>query len=195
MDELLPETLRASIPQLGEASAEPDPIVWVKLLCEAAGWTWCVMEMQELHTDAIFYVYAVGWDEELTYINRSDMELLAAQAGTRVEYDPTFTPCPLSEVVKHERGDGPKFSLGQVVATPGAVEALERNRQHPTSFMRRHIRGDWGELDAHDVAENEYALAHGVRLLSAYTLKDGTRIWIITEADRSTTTVLLPEEY
>jgi hypothetical protein len=170
-------------------------MVWVKLLCKAAGWTWYVIEVQELHTDAIFYVYAVGWDDELTYINRSDMELLAAQAGTHVEHDPAFTPCRLSEVVVHERGDGPNFSLGQVVATPSAIETLERNQQSPITFVRRHGKGDWGELDAHDVVENEYALTHGLRLLSAYTLRDGTRIWIITEADRSATTILLPAEY
>jgi Protein of unknown function (DUF2958) len=195
MDELIPEKLRATIPQLGEASAQPDPMVWVKLVCEAADWTWYLIELTELHTDAIFYVYAVGWDEELTYINRSDMELLAAQAGTHIEYDPTFTPCRLSEVMAHERGDGPKFPLGQLVATPGAIEAFEHNGQSPITFVRRHSKGDWGELDAHDVVENEFALEHGVRLLSAYTLKDGTRIWIITEADRSVTTILLPEEY
>ena len=88
-----------------------------------------------------------------------------------------------------------KFPLGQVVGTPGALEALQRTNQHPLEFLLRHAQGDWGEVDAHDQQENNYSLTHGLRLLSAYTLADGTRIWIITEADRSATTFLLPSEY
>lgn len=61
--------------------------------------------------------------------------------------------------------------------------------------LRRHARGDWGDLDDEDRAANEAALKHGARLLSAYHTKAGTKFWIITEADRSATTVLLPEEY
>jgi hypothetical protein len=63
------------------------------------------------------------------------------------------------------------------------------------AYLVRHIAGDWGEVDEQDRRENELSLVHGFRLLSAYTLKNGTKIWIITEADRSVTTVLLPEEY
>ena len=89
----------------------------------------------------------------------------------------------------------PKFPLGQIVATPGALKALAVNSQEPLEFLRRHIVGDWGELDENDRAENELSLQQGFRLLSAYRLKDGTRLWIITEADRSVTTLLLPSEY
>jgi hypothetical protein len=195
MSQLLPEELRANIPQLGEPEDEQDPMVWVKLSSEALGTTWYILAVQWLDMDAIFYGYVVGWDEALTHFNRSDLELLEAQEGITIECDSLFTPCRLSEVIIYERGDGPKFLLGQVIATPGAVDALERNRQSPTTFMRRHIKGDWGELDAEDVAENEFSLVNGLRLLSAYTLRDGTRIWIITEADRSVTTILLPSEY
>jgi hypothetical protein len=88
-----------------------------------------------------------------------------------------------------------KFPLGQVVATPGALAALQSTGQSPVPFLQRHSQGDWGELDPEDVQENEFALTYGLRLLSAYTLKDGTHIWIITEADRSVTTILLPSEY
>jgi hypothetical protein len=63
------------------------------------------------------------------------------------------------------------------------------------AYLVRHIAGDWGDVDAHDRRENELSLVHGFRLLSAYTLNSGTKIWIITEADRSVTTVLLPKEY
>ncbi len=63
------------------------------------------------------------------------------------------------------------------------------------TYLSRHLTGDWGDLDAEDVAGNEVSLREGFRLLSAYHLPDGTRIWIITEADRSVTTLLLPDEY
>ncbi len=88
-----------------------------------------------------------------------------------------------------------KFSLGQVVSTPGALDALSRAGQDAWEFLGRHITGDWGELDEHDRRENELSLQKGLRILSAYHLTDGTKIWIITEADRSSTCVLLPEEY
>ena len=88
-----------------------------------------------------------------------------------------------------------KFSLGQVVGTPGALAALAQAGQAPLEFIGRHAAGDWGELDEEDRQENERSLTDDCRLLSAYSLKDGTKIWIITEADRSSTTILLPEEY
>jgi len=81
------------------------------------------------------------------------------------------------------------------VATPGAIAALERARQPPTCFLARHAIGDWGELEPTDVAENEYILIHGFRLLSSYQTDAGERLWIITEIDRSATTLLLPEEH
>jgi hypothetical protein len=88
-----------------------------------------------------------------------------------------------------------KFPLGQIVSTPGALNALAEAGQTPLEFIRRHAMGDWGELDEEDRVENERSLIQGLRLLSAYCLRDGTKIWIITEADRSATTLLLPEEY
>ena len=88
-----------------------------------------------------------------------------------------------------------RFPLGQIVATPGALAALEEAGDSPAAFVRRHAAGDWGNIDEHDQQENEFSVEHGLRLLSAYTLSDGTRIWIITEADRSATTLLLPSEY
>jgi len=88
-----------------------------------------------------------------------------------------------------------RFPLGQVVATPGALRAIEAAGQSPEEFIRRHAAGDWGELSEDDRLENERSLVDDCRLLSAYSLADGTRIWIITEADRSATTLLLPDEY
>lgn len=88
-----------------------------------------------------------------------------------------------------------KFELGQLVSTPGALTALSEAGQTPMEFIRRHSAGDWGELDDHDRTENMFGLKHGFRLMSVYTLSTGEKIWIITEADRSVTTILLPEEY
>jgi hypothetical protein len=89
----------------------------------------------------------------------------------------------------------PLFTTGPIVATPGALSALERANQSPAEFLRRHVAGDWGELDSHDIAENEYSLTHRFRLLSSYRTTAGETLWVITEADRSVTTLLLPEEY
>ena len=88
-----------------------------------------------------------------------------------------------------------KFQPGQIVATPGALEAFRASGEEPLPFLQRHLTGDWGELDERDVRENELSLERGWRILSCYRLRNGTRIWIITEADRSATSVLLPEEY
>ncbi len=88
-----------------------------------------------------------------------------------------------------------RFSTGQLVATPTALSVLVSLKVSPWSLLDRHVRGDWGDLDEHDCRENERALQAGDRLLSAYSLPDGTRLWIITEADRSATTLLLPAEY
>jgi hypothetical protein len=89
----------------------------------------------------------------------------------------------------------PKFALGQLVATPGALEALKESATGFIAYIQRHQRGDWGDVCAEDKAENELSLKHDFRLLSAYTLPGGCKIWIITEADRSSTTILLSEEY
>lgn len=87
------------------------------------------------------------------------------------------------------------FPLGDLVATPGALKAFEGNDVIPMLLISRHMRGDWGDVPPDDAAANNDALRIGARLLSTYTLPDRTRIWIITEADRSATTLLLPEEY
>ena len=90
---------------------------------------------------------------------------------------------------------GAKFEPGQIVGTPGALEAFRASGDDLLAYLLRHIAGDWGDVDEHDRHENELSLQNGWRLLSAYTLSDGMRIWVITEADRSATTFLLPEEY
>ena len=110
----------------------------------------------------------------------------------------------------------PRFPLGQLVATPGALHLLALVGISPHTLLQRHVCGDWGELDDTDRSENELALIHGSRIFSSYGLRPplaapvgadigtGTdanpdladeKIWIITEADRSLTTLLLPSEY
>jgi D-serine deaminase-like pyridoxal phosphate-dependent protein len=89
----------------------------------------------------------------------------------------------------------PLFSPGQIVATPGALALLEKAHKSPAEFLLRHLKGDWGELCQEDKTENELSLKHGFRLLSSYPITDTDNLWIITEADRSMTTLLLPVEY
>ena len=89
----------------------------------------------------------------------------------------------------------PLFSLGQVVATPGALEILKIAKQDPLILLSRHVTGDWGDLDEEDQQENELSVEEGLRILSAYAIPTGVKVWIITEADRSSTTILLPSEY
>ena len=94
-----------------------------------------------------------------------------------------------------------KFDLGPVVSTPGALEALEKNGSDGLEYLARHARGDWGELCDDDKAANDDALKTGARILSAYVLPDGTKLWIITDAEideqhhRQATTFLLPSDY
>jgi hypothetical protein len=88
---------------------------------------------------------------------------------------------------------GPLFPLGGVYATPGALALAERGVDLG-ALLARHAAGDWGDLDAHDRAANRRALDHGSRLLSAYRTPAG-KVWIITEASREATTLLLPDEY
>jgi hypothetical protein len=88
-----------------------------------------------------------------------------------------------------------RFELGAVVATPGALEVLGNLEVSPTELLERHAAGDWGDVPSEDARENEYSLKHGFRVLSSYPMPSGERIWVITEADRSSTCLLLPGEY
>jgi hypothetical protein len=92
-----------------------------------------------------------------------------------------------------EKGIRPLFELGRIVATPGALATID-----PDDMMRaigRHVRGDWGDVDRHDWQTNEAGLEDGTRLVSVYRSQTGDKFWIITEGDRSVTTLLLPNEY
>ena len=86
-----------------------------------------------------------------------------------------------------------KFPSGQIVITPTALNTLSQTDVH--TALVRHLRGDWGDVDEHDRKENDVSLQHGARLLSVYHAANGTKFWIITEADRSATAILLPSDY
>jgi hypothetical protein len=88
-----------------------------------------------------------------------------------------------------------RLELGRVVATPGALRALEEAGQMPDEFLALHRNGDWGIVCDEDKSLNDEALEQGLRILSAYRLRTGTKIWIISEWDRSVTTILRPQEY
>jgi hypothetical protein len=93
------------------------------------------------------------------------------------------------------RTPAPRFALGQTVATPGALQALAAAGQSPSALLERHVRGDWGLVEPEDAQANDDALHQGGRLLSVYATVLGTRLWVLTEHDRSVTTLLLPDEY
>jgi hypothetical protein len=87
------------------------------------------------------------------------------------------------------------FPLGQTCATPGALDSLKEASQNAAEFLTRHQRGDWGDLSDEDKRENDYSVDKRLRIFSAYHTSKGEKIWIITEADRSATKILLPSEY
>lgn len=103
-------------------------------------------------------------------------------------------PKPLEELSAAER-KRPVLELGQVVGTPGALAALEEAGELGLMYLRRHQCGDWGNVDPDDWAANDSSLREETRILSQYQLSTGVKLWIITEWDRSATTLLLPEEY
>ena len=111
-----------------------------------------------------------------------DLEKASCYAGGVEEREQDSNPEPL-------------FDLGQVVATPGALQALQDVEQDPAELLRRHVSGDWGDLGEEDKEENELSIENGYRIFSAYELNAGVKVWLITEADRSATTFLLPDEY
>jgi hypothetical protein len=87
------------------------------------------------------------------------------------------------------------LELGEIVATPGAIEQSGLAGVSLASLLNKHQSGDWGDLSEEDKNENEFSLEARCRIFSSYIIKEGVKIWIITEADRSSTTFLLPSEY
>ncbi|MCP5244804.1 MAG: hypothetical protein H6937_02090 [Burkholderiales bacterium] len=102
----------------------------------------------------------------------------------------------MNKAVRTGKGNSPPlFPLGKVVATPNALDALDRAAVNSVDLIRRHQHGDWGNVPPSDAEENDRSVEQGFRILSSYPLSEDQNIWIITEADRSATTLLLPEDY
>jgi hypothetical protein len=102
--------------------------------------------------------------------------------------------------MSHAETKTPLFDLGQIVATPGVLEALWHAGQTAGEFLTRHVSGDWGDLDDEDRQANDIAVSDGSRILSAYQTRKSERLWIITEATddygrRASSCLLLPSEY
>jgi hypothetical protein len=192
--EQLPRELREQIPKLYQTRREADPIVWVKFISPILNWRWLIVEYEEVDGTATFYGWMHHVREPFGRFIRSNLESMRAHFGLIIERDTGFAPCRLSEALNMDSGVQ-KFPLGQIVATPGALAVLEAAGRTPMEFLMRHARGDWGELDEHDRLANEQALDHGGRLLSSYYIVGERRLWILTEGDRSATTLLLPSEY
>ncbi|KGS32874.1 hypothetical protein [Burkholderia pseudomallei] len=102
--------------------------------------------------------------------------------------------CTHPNAARSSQSATPLFALGRIVATPGALDLLDRHGIAADQFLRRHVTGDWGDVTPEDAKSNWLAIRHGSRILSSFSV-GGERCWIITEADRSVTTLLLPSEY
>lgn len=89
----------------------------------------------------------------------------------------------------------PLFSLGSIFITPAARVQLARHGIEPMKLLRRHVTGDWGDVSSEDAAANTKAIDSSCRILSSYRISEQVRIWVITEACRETTTLLLPDDY
>lgn len=107
------------------------------------------------------------------------------------DHEGAITPLSLPAANNRVR---PMFSLGRIVATPGALAVFNEHALNPYDYLGRHQCGDWGTVPPEDWKSNDEALVHGGRVLSAYMV-NGTKVWAITEWDRSSTTLLLPSEY
>lgn len=89
-----------------------------------------------------------------------------------------------------------RFAPGDIVMTTGVAELVQQGRLNPTPYLRRHLGGDWGDLEEDDRHQNDATLASGEdRLFSSYQIDRDLKLWVITEWDRSVTTLLLPSEY
>ena len=139
----------------------------------------------------LFEILADLTDEDGALAEIEDLDYVTNLLNSEPDEEP-----PTGEnLLDNEDDPKPLFDLGQLVGTPGALQALEEAEQHPFELIHRHVAGDWGELDEEDKRENDLSVEQGFRIISAYTLNTGVKVWVITEWDRSATTILLPSEY
>ena len=132
---------------------------------------------------------------EYVYDRRSPVRWIISHV-LRYPWLPAFTL--LGNICSSVLYNGGSILIGRafdLVATPGALAALEKSGQNAMQFLSRHVTGDWGEIPEEDKKENQFSLEKGFRLMSGYRTTAGDRVWVITEGTRSHTTLLLPDEY
>jgi hypothetical protein len=129
------------------------------------------------------------------YNSRTSAFHVMTRYGMRFGATPEEALRGLISDLKHGAKMAPKFPLGRVVITPGAADAIDASGDSVSTFVDRHASGDWGGVSENDRAQNDAAAASGGRVQSSYATTHGVKLWVITEHDRSVTTVLLPEEY
>lgn len=151
-------------------------------------------------------------DAKEAYLNQQQEEMLALyEKATRDErnaimrhIDSFLSTCNQSEKsfwlkfrskLERQNEKSILFPLGRIYLTPGAIETLDESNQQPFEFLELHQKGNWGIVGKEDSQENDFSVKNGFRVLSAYKTNKDVKLWIITEADRSSTTILLPTEY
>jgi hypothetical protein len=139
--------------------------------------------------------HAIVRDVEHAFVanlDGQDVLFVKAEGNLPVAYG---LPSGFLEKLKASTKPSGLFPLGQALLTPGATEALEAAGQPASEFLSRHEQGDWGEVDDFDQKENGLSIYSRCRILSVFHTSKGVKIWVITESDRSATTLLLPSEY
>jgi hypothetical protein len=124
----------------------------------------------------------------------------AHDAPTKTSHAHAPAPCVLRSLKDNKGGsmtttNTPRFELSRIFGTPMALAVVKRAGESALGLLKRHPHGDFGDLHDDDVQANELALRRGMRVLSVFVFSTEERVWLITEADRSSTTILLPEEY
>ena len=167
-------------------------------------WRFVTEDDRAAATDYLFLWYAAhedrGWSPvRLEHRERLEAGVLAVDEKFRGPYrdQPPATPArpaTLTELLAAHGFAAPLFPLGQLVATPAALDLLAKQGIDVTELLARHASGDWGDVDAADKTANDLAVMNGGRLLSSYHLGAG-KVYVITEHDRSATTALTPEDY
>jgi hypothetical protein len=164
--------------------ADPEIIFWIG---SSAGWT--ALEVTQL----------IGGRREYALLNDTGTAVVAISHRRQARLS-EFAELWATNIVdqgwlEQSEKSPEQFPVGTVVSTPGALAALQEAGQNPRELLLRHQSGEWGEVPEEDKQENDFSVEHGLRILSAYTLSTDVMVWLITEADRSVSTVLLPSEY
>ncbi len=175
-------------PSVYNPNSDPDNVMWEETECTDCGAS-VTVSVDDTDEPLCYACSKVDWNaprsRQAERVARALRRLRAESSGDGASGLCAESPTPYA---------APRFSLGRLCATPAALERLSLAAVHPVQLAFRHQRGDWGSVCDDDARANDTALASGGRLLSVYPV-DGGPVWVLTEADRSLTTVLLPEDY